>query len=614
MKLKTAAAIGAAIAISIATGVIMAGNRQRDDPPDPLELLKQVAQARQKILSGEMKLEVNRMRIKALFDGEHRRFESWDREYSYVMMGPDAAKITDAKIAELGLDREAAVQAGLLTGFESHRVTLYDGAALLSYWETRETTEITDPAKGSSAYVFDPRIFGLSPVLIPTSTIERCLAYGDAKSVQLVGQETVDGIAAWHVRVLSKWNMNSDFWMDASQPSHVVKSQYNGDTVFSKFDVTQPNDPIPIDVLHVLGMEKTRSEIHFVRRSARFNVPVDPASWTLAGLNMQTGTAVVDVRIQRRIGYWNGTGLSQNPPPTPELAGKPQTPPNLRALLKLAEEDPNSPFALDAATWIILNTPDGPEVEKAAEIILQNHVRSTNLVYLCQELLNLRHCSARKLLESVMDENPHPEVQANACFALATLVKSHANEAGDEQAAADAMRLFERVIADYGQVEVKGKKLADRAEPELDELRHLSVGKEAPEIEGEDMDGRKMKLSDYRGKVVGLVFWGTSCGPCMAMVPDERKLVERMAGKPFALIGINSDTDLAKVKSVMAREKMTWPSFRDGGAPGPIATAWNIHSWPAVYVLDRKGVIRYRNVRGQDLADAVDKLISGQTR
>ena len=94
----------------------------------------------------------------------------------------------------------------------------------------------------------------------------------------------------------------------------------------------------------------------------------------------------------------------------------------------------------------------------------------------------------------------------------------------------------------------------------------------------------------------------------MAMVPDERKLAERMVGKPFALIGVNSDKDPAKVKEVVAREKITWPSFRDGRISGRIATDWKVDSWPTIYLLDRKGVIRYRNVRDQALADAVDAL------
>jgi len=95
----------------------------------------------------------------------------------------------------------------------------------------------------------------------------------------------------------------------------------------------------------------------------------------------------------------------------------------------------------------------------------------------------------------------------------------------------------------------------------------------------------------------------------MELVPDERKLVARMAGKAFALIGINSDSDRNKLKAAVAEAKITWHSFLDGGKTGPIATAWTAHGWPTIYVLDSSGVIRYRNVRGQALADAVDALV-----
>jgi cytochrome oxidase Cu insertion factor (SCO1/SenC/PrrC family) len=56
-------------------------------------------------------------------------------------------------------------------------------------------------------------------------------------------------------------------------------------------------------------------------------------------------------------------------------------------------------------------------------------------------------------------------------------------------------------------VKLPGGTVAERAEAELFEIRHLAVGKEAPEIEGEDQDGRRFKLSDYRGKVVLIDFW-----------------------------------------------------------------------------------------------------------
>jgi hypothetical protein len=94
------------------------------------------------------------------------------------------------------------------------------------------------------------------------------------------------------------------------------------------------------------------------------------------------------------------------------------------------------------------------------------------------------------------------------------------------------------------------------------------------------------------------------------MYPHERSLVKRLAGKPFALLGINSDPSKEDLKKIMARENITWRSWWDGGnTEGPIATKWNVTGWPTIYVLDAKGVIRYKNVREKELDKAVDTLL-----
>ena len=94
------------------------------------------------------------------------------------------------------------------------------------------------------------------------------------------------------------------------------------------------------------------------------------------------------------------------------------------------------------------------------------------------------------------------------------------------------------------------------------------------------------------------------------MLPHERSLVQRLAGQPFALIGINSDP-IDKLKEAVAKENISWRSFWDGGTTtGPIATAWNVSGWPTIYVIDHKGVIRFKSVRGEAMDDAVDALLA----
>ena len=98
------------------------------------------------------------------------------------------------------------------------------------------------------------------------------------------------------------------------------------------------------------------------------------------------------------------------------------------------------------------------------------------------------------------------------------------------------------------------------------------------------------------------------------MYPHERSLVKRLADKPFALVGVNSDVDRDAVKKTMAKESLTWPSWWSGpkGTKGPIPKAWCVRGWPTIYVLDHNGVIRFKNKREKELDKAVDELLDEQ--
>ena len=95
------------------------------------------------------------------------------------------------------------------------------------------------------------------------------------------------------------------------------------------------------------------------------------------------------------------------------------------------------------------------------------------------------------------------------------------------------------------------------------------------------------------------------------MYPHERSLVKKMSDRPFALLGVNSDEELDALKERMVEENITWRSWRNGGSTsGPISSKWNVSGWPTIYVIDHEGIIRHKNLRGEELDAALEVLIA----
>jgi thiol-disulfide isomerase/thioredoxin len=164
----------------------------------------------------------------------------------------------------------------------------------------------------------------------------------------------------------------------------------------------------------------------------------------------------------------------------------------------------------------------------------------------------------------------------------------------------------QRQLAELHPTTIEGK----RAKGAVFQAEHLQIGMTAPDVSTTDVDGAAFKLSDYRGKVVAIVFWGFWCPPCRAMLPHEKALVERLAGKPFAMIGVNTDDKKDEFKRLAGEQGVTWKNSWQGSKTGPWPEAWGIAKYPSVYVLDEDGVIRAIDVRGDDLAKVVDDLLA----
>lgn len=92
------------------------------------------------------------------------------------------------------------------------------------------------------------------------------------------------------------------------------------------------------------------------------------------------------------------------------------------------------------------------------------------------------------------------------------------------------------------------------------------------------------------------------------MLPHERSLVERLKNEPFALLGINTDSDKDEYNKKAKEYKVTWRSAWEGSKSGPISTKWGIEGFPTLYLIDHKGVIQKMWLGGPEEAE-LDKLI-----
>jgi poly(3-hydroxybutyrate) depolymerase/thiol-disulfide isomerase/thioredoxin len=251
-------------------------------------------------------------------------------------------------------------------------------------------------------------------------------------------------------------------------------------------------------------------------------------------------------------------------------------------------------------------TEPSPLYTEAADLIADRCADSPEIGHFCEGLGFLSHGSQpwaprfERHLRAILKANRDRSVRCRAQFALASVVQ---NAPEDRQEEAEA--LFEEYCAEFDgeyAYSFQGieKTLYMLAQTQLKELRFRAVGRPAPDITGLDLDSRPLKLTDYRGRVVLLTFWGTWCFPCMKLIPHERELVARFQGEPFEIVGVNCDRDVDKARAAVLRTGMTWRSFRDHTEEkrAAITGEWKVIGYPTLYLIDHHGIIRKRWIGG----------------
>jgi len=176
--------------------------------------------------------------------------------------------------------------------------------------------------------------------------------------------------------------------------------------------------------------------------------------------------------------------------------------------LEFARANPKDPQAATALGRVLSAARGGPQFDEAIELLVANHIESPEIATVCQILANNRDPKAEAALVTISEKSTNPAVKGQALMSIAGRLNDAAGREGSIEMAQKAIAMLERVVNEFADVAGARGKLGDLAKADLENVKKFGVGQTAPEIEGEDIDGVAFKLSDYRGKVVMLDFWG----------------------------------------------------------------------------------------------------------
>ncbi len=142
----------------------------------------------------------------------------------------------------------------------------------------------------------------------------------------------------------------------------------------------------------------------------------------------------------------------------------------------------------------------------------------------------------------------------------------------------------------------------------LDELK--VVGSRAKEFRTTDLAGNPLKLSDLRGKIVFIDFYASWCGPCVAEIPNLKKLYQKYHQRGLEVVGVSLDRTLEDAKDYVKKQGIKWTIAwqKPGGWNNPVARLYGVRSIPSTYLLDREGKVIAVGLRGERLAVALAKL------
>ncbi len=139
------------------------------------------------------------------------------------------------------------------------------------------------------------------------------------------------------------------------------------------------------------------------------------------------------------------------------------------------------------------------------------------------------------------------------------------------------------------------------------------VGKKAPDVIAQTLKGTEWRLQDQRGKVVVMDCWATWCGPCVAKIPEMKRIYKKYKSREdFVMVGISLDGERQTLAKFCEENEILWPQLFEIGKTweNSVAKAFEIHAIPSVWVIDKEGNTAGMNLYGDKVEQTIEKSLN----
>ena len=144
----------------------------------------------------------------------------------------------------------------------------------------------------------------------------------------------------------------------------------------------------------------------------------------------------------------------------------------------------------------------------------------------------------------------------------------------------------------------------------IEKEKLTAIGKPAPEFSANDVNGKPIALSSFKGKYVLIDFWASWCGPCRQENPNVVKAYHRFHDKGFDIFGVSLDRDKVKWLEAINKDGLDWTQVSDlKGWESASVSLYGVQGIPMNYLLDKNGIIVAKGLRGDELENKLAEIL-----